>query len=204
MSLTISILSRLFPAAPTDFVGIAEKKDWPCRAEILGEVLLSPIPGTSDFYTRSLLLPLRKVLPKGVFVVSSWRIPRETLVAFVARFYYTDGTHKDVIVPKKMRTDCGSIPRWLRSVEELAPTRWAGAYVPHNKIFGDRCYSDGTPIKLDEADWLLLLLLFYLKAPKRERTVIYRGLRCGSWFVWYISGDSAPFRKRFRKRKQRH
>ena len=175
MSLACSILYRLIPvdAPGTDEIPwIARRKGWPLAVELSGRIGLEPIAGTDEFYVR---------------IVQRW-IRGE---AFHVTAIYPDGLRRTLAIPEAMRTDCGSIPRPLRSIPEGCPTRWPAAYVPHDRIFEVRQFDDGSPIALDLADWILLLLLVYSGCPAKERTVIYRFLRAGSWWVWYVSGAGA-------------
>lgn len=158
MSLALNLLAAVLPNAPTDYKGIGEANGWPVKARCAGHVALEPIPGTDCFLV---------------------------LNPFTVTVTFSNGKERTITTGKRFDTDCGTIPRRLRSIEELSPTRWADCYVPHDDIFVRRKYDDGTPIGLQEADWILLLLLYFSGAPPKERTVIYRGVRMGSWWVWY-------------------
>ena len=169
MSLAIQLLAGIFPNAPTDYERIGKAKGWPVSVRVSGEVQIHPVDGTDNFIVRR---------------------------AFQIIARYADGTEKVLTIEFGFMTDCGTILRILRLVPELSPTRWATAYVPHDFIFVHRKWDDGTAITLGEADWILLLILVFLKAPPSEQTAIYRGLRLGSWAVWYSGNRKRQWLRR--------
>ena len=168
MSLALHLIAAVFPNAPTDFSAIGKARGWPVEVRLDGPPVLQPIAGTDEFLVC--------------------RVQR-------MRALYADGSERVLTIPMGFQTDCGTIPRFLRSIRELSPTRWAAAYVPHDLMYVRRAWDDGHSIGLEEADWILLLLLAYLEAPARERTVIYRGLRLGSWAVWYSNARRSRARR---------
>lgn len=159
MSVLFHVLAGVLPNAPTveQQYAIGAARGWPVGASCLTPVLLEPIPGTDEYYVR-------------------W--------GFVVTVRYADGTTRSLTIQDGFRTDLGTIPRVFRSISRLSPSRWALSYVAHDHIFILRKYDDGTPIGLAEADWVLLLLMSFQQAPRKEQTVIYRGLQFGSWYVW--------------------
>ena len=199
MSFACSILYHLIPVdapGPDKIMAIARRKGWPCAVEASGRIGLEPIAGTDEFTIHNLADRIRRWARRrqrrryAVRLLKSW-IRGE---AFHITAIYGDGHRERVTIPDGERSDMGSIPRLLRAIPEGTPTRWPITYGTHDRIYGVRRYDSGKPIGLEEADWLLLMLLIYEGCPDRERTVIYRYLRLGSWWVWYHVGDKLTLR----------
>ena len=91
--------------------------------------------------------------------------------------YYSDLVQSDIIAPKGMKTDYGSIPKILHNV--LSPTgKPTYGFVVHDYLYKIGTYSKSI------SDGILNEAMKTLGVGWFKRSIIMSGLKVGGWVAW--------------------